>query len=1103
MLCAGLLLGVVSATPALAVEQGQLYVTQEQGYARLILSFPGRDSLPTYTIKVDNGVLSIEFGEPVSILLPDVGATLPDYVSIARVDPDGKGLRLALRSAFNFNRIEAGEKLFVDLLPITWQGMPPALPQDIIDQLAERARLAAIKAEQERKAAAARALLPAATVKVGRNPTFLRLQFDWTVDTTADFAQIDQTGLVAFEWPVDVDLGELATNLPPEIVSVESANTPDGAQVTLDLAEGVRPRFYQNSSRQFVLDIDLGGTNLPQITPSELAERAEATHAETAAHESAHGAEVAEVSALYPQAAQTITPFVSVLGSTVRVVFPFEQDTPAAVFRRGDTVWMMFDTVAGITPPAQSDELDALASEFSVVPSGDTQVVRIDLSQDRLATLGSEGMAWVLSLGDIMLTPTEPVTLTRRRDLEGLFEMTADLARPARVHEFRDPNVGDVLEVVTAYPPARGLTRTLDYVDFSTLRSVHGLVVKPQNPELDVAVDNDLAVISTPAGLTVSALDRPRNITGSPTLVARSSFIDLTRLEEPDPAAFTAASHEMMAEAAGSDGRERDIARLKLANYYIANRFDFEAIGVLRVLEGQLKAEDLTGDIRMSLAVAETMAGRSRDALAILNASPLSEDVDALLWRTIARTDAYEFKGARDDALEAQAIAPSYPAWVRNRFYFAAVRAAVESNDAPMAEDMLNDIDFASLGGEEISLYRLLSGRIDEAAGRTDEAIDTYGQVIAADIRPTRAEAVYRTLGLLDAAGNLNLEKATNTLAAESLLWRGNPLEANMQQMLAQFYFREGAYRQGFETVKQAVANYPESGPVNALRDKAQEVFSDLFLDGLADSLGPVDALGLYYDFRELTPPGAKGDEMIRNLARRLVQVDLLTQAAQLLDYQLQNRLRGVARTQIAADLAVIYLADRKPQEALRVLNETRLPDIPASLARQRRILEAKALIDGGRDQLALDLMRGMDGQDAALLRIDAKWKARNYSEAGELIEAMVSSQSPDGALGQTTRMNIIKAAVGFALSGDTFGAARLRAKFGDRMVTTPEWPMFDYVTGTISISSLEFKKVAREVSGLDSLNAFLDSYRQTYGGDGALAPPFATKGEPALATAQ
>lgn len=1087
------------ATPVFAQQQGQLFATQEQGYGRLILSFPGRDSLPAYAMRIENGVLSIEFDEKVAVILPDVGTTMPDYLSVARVDPDGMGLRMGLRSAFSFNRIEAGEKLFIDLLPTSWQGMPPALPQEVVDELAERARLAAIRAEQERKAAGVTEFNPQASVRIGRNPTFMRVQFDWSVPTTGDFVQDGDTGLIAFEWPVGIDLRDLAIDLPPEIASVESGVTPDGATVTLKLAEGVKPRFYETTPRQFVLDIDIAGSGLPSFNAASLADGIAAE----ANAEAQAAATDPVVDKLYPDAApKTIEPFVSVLGSTVRVVFPFEQDTPAAVFRRGDTVWMMFDTVSGIVPPAHSEEFDALASEFAVLASADTQVVRVELSEDRLATLGSEGMAWVLSLGDIMLTPTEPIDLSRRRDSEGDFEMVANVARPGRVHDFRDPVVGDMLKIVTAYPPARGVTRSFDYVDFSALRSVHGLVIKPESAGIDVALESDLAVISTSGGLTVSAFDGPRTLGDGITEAMRGGFVDLAQLEQNDYGLFTEHKDVLQANAAGAEGKQRDIARLDLAQYYIANRFALEAVGVLEVLEQELKDEALKRKIRLSLAIAETVAGRSTDALAILNTASMGQEVDALLWRTIARADIYDFKGAKLDAVEAQAVAPSYPAWVRNKFYFAAIRAALETDDANMAERLIDEVDFASLDASDSSLYHLLSGRIDEARGRVDEAIDTYGQVIAADVRPTRAEAIYRTLYLLDQAGKLDLAKATVTLSAESLLWRGNPLEADMQKMLAEFYFRNGDYRFGFETVRQAVANYPESPPINALRDEAQRVFGELFLDGVADSLGPVDALGIYYDFRALTPPGTRGDEMIRNLARRLVRVDLLPQAAELLEYQLDNRLRGVAKTQIAADLAVIYLADRRPQDALRVLNATRLPGIPDSLARQRRILEARAMIDGGRDQLALDMLRDVDGRDATLLRIDAHWKARRYSEASELIEGLYAGQPIGTPLSQPARMGIIKAAVGFVLAGDAFGLSRLRSKFGEEMVTSPEWPMFDLVTSNIEVTSLEFKTVASQVSGVEGINAFLASYREIYGSEGALAPLVASETSAGIASA-
>ncbi len=96
----------------------------------------------------------------------------------------------------------------------------------------------------------------------------------------------------------------------------------------------------------------------------------------------------------------------------------------------------------------------------------------------------------------------------------------------------------------------------------------------------------------------------------------------------------------------------------------------------------------------------------------------------------------------------------------------------------------------------------------------------------------------------------------------------------------------------------------------------------------------------LFYDFRELTPIGSRGDEMIRRLADRLVSVDLLDQAAELLQYQVDHRLQGAARAQVATRLAVIYLMNRKADRALATLRATRTADLSNELRNQRLLLE-------------------------------------------------------------------------------------------------------------------------------------------------------------------
>src|SRR5690606_41803662 len=113
---------------------------------------------------------------------------------------------------------------------------------------------------------------PQAAVRVGRKAAFMRVPFDWTIPTTAEYVQEGAVSQIAFEWPVGIDVRGLAVDLPPEVGSVETSVSPDGSLVTLHLGEGVTPRFYENSPRQYILDVDIAGDGLPSFSPASLAE---------------------------------------------------------------------------------------------------------------------------------------------------------------------------------------------------------------------------------------------------------------------------------------------------------------------------------------------------------------------------------------------------------------------------------------------------------------------------------------------------------------------------------------------------------------------------------------------------------------------------------------------------------------------------------------------------------------------------------------------------------------------------------------------------------------------------------------------------------------
>jgi hypothetical protein len=61
-------------------------------------------------------------------------------------------------------------------------------------------------------------------------------------------------------------------------------------------------------------------------------------------------------------------------------------------------------------------------------------------------------------------------------------------------------------------------------------------------------------------------------------------------------------------------------------------------------------------------------------------------------------------------------------------------------------------------------------------------------------------------------------------------------------------------------------------------------------------------------------------------------------------------------------------------------------------------------------------------------------------------------------------------------------------------MSKSAEWPVFNFVTGQVDVTSSQFKQIVRQVSGLDEINAFLAAYKQIYSGNGSMTPLTASK---------
>ena len=173
---------------------------------------------------------------------------------------------------------------------------------------------------------------------------------------------------------------------------------------------------------------------------------------------------------------------------------------------------------------------------------------------------------------------------------------------------------------------------------------------------------------------------------------------------------------------------------------------------------------------------------------------------------------------------------------------------------------------------------------------------------------------------------------------------------------------------------------------------------------------------------------------------------------------------------------------DRKPTRALAALRSTRTDGLSNELRDQRLLLEARALSETGRHDLALEMIENIQGKQAMRLRADILWAAKRWRQAAEQIELMYGDRwrqfSP---LTAAERLDIMRAAIGYALADESIGLSRFRDKYMAKMAGTPDGHAFEVVTSPIGTSNNEFKSVAQTVASIDTLDAFLRDMAKRY----------------------
>lgn len=1128
LLFAVLLTAAAHAQPV----KGNATLAVSDGYARLVLKLA--EDVES-DVGVAGTVLVVRFRRPVDIAIDKLSNAAPDYIGSARRDPDGLAIRFALSRKVTVNSMAAGERIFVDLLPDTWKGLAPGLPQDVVRELSERARAAERELRQQRVASEGKRR-PPIRVRASVQPTFVRFVFELPDGVGASSALNENTLALTFNAGLTFDLADARLAAPPNIASIGQALDGNRSAVEIGLIGDADVHSFRED-KSYVVDIGIQSdkpaapVNLPAAAPRPVAkpiaaekpapepaassrsgdippptsesiarqskpEKVSETKAELHVASDEANAEPAKFEVAQPKlssmpasapppvveglprivAETAVAVDVKRTGEGLRLGFAFASPTPAALFRRGDVMWLVFDSTMPIDAASIRRDGGALIADTSNVRLDKGQALRIRLARPQLASLTSDdpagsGLSWSVMFADVRQTPSEPLAAIRNISDPGKANVSVSLAHAGTKHRLIDPDAGDALTVITALPPARGFIRRQDFVEFSLLESIHGLVVQLNSDDVLVDAGPDKVVLSRPGGLTLSAADTVPQRASS---VARPIF-DVGQWRRDQEAPFVERLDAVMNTAVDADAGTRIAARIDLARFYMARGLYYEAKGAADLALAGAKPGQENPVALIVRALANTLIGRPGQTLKDVANPVLGPGYDSELWKALAYARQAKWVDAREKFKNAERALSSLPVDLQRIAIVQALRASLEVKDYGGAAARGSELDLVGIPPEMKPSSLLLSGWLDEAMGHEQDALLKYQQAIASPDRQAAAEAKLREIVLRQKRRDIGLEDSIRDLETLAVMWRGDSLEVQALQKLAQLYAKSGRYREALMAARDATHREANSEAARQVQDDAAVLFSQLFLSSKGDDLPPVDALAMFYEFRELTPIGRRGDEMIRRLSDRLVAVDLLDQASELLQYQVDHRLEGAARSQVAARLAMVYLMNRKPERAIGALRMTRIADLSGELRQQRLLLEARAQNDIGRRDLALDIISNIGGREAVRLRSDIYWSSRRWREASEQIELYYGDRWRDFTpLTVSEKSDVIRAVVGYALAEDALGLARFREKYAPLMAGGADRAAFDTASQPASTNSSEFAAIAKMASSVDTLDGFL-----------------------------
>jgi predicted negative regulator of RcsB-dependent stress response len=940
-------------------------------------------------------------------------------------------------------------------------------------------------------------------VRTGSHDDYSRLVFDWPEATSYQKSQSGGTLTLSFDKAASVDLAQVNQSNLKNIGSVRAISAAgENLRVAIDVKSASKIRDFKIGNR-VVVDVYNASGEVTRSPVSSAEEKITAQPETVTAPQPEHN----ELEALRNdptievQNLSGLDPHVVTLTST--------RSVGMAAFEREGFFWMVFDNPDLKTKPILAGPKKDKLPKIEKVEIENGVAYRMATIPGYNFYGEGGGLLWriVMTPNPRRTNPVSPVVNKQSpEDIKG-GTLVWPFKSPEKILKVQDPLIGDEITVVTVQGSEDFAGAKRSYVELETLYAPVGLAFAAKVDDVDVSKTNDGVEVTTPAGLALSSkkdsalavlkddIQKEQEFFDEAEKTERLNLIyDFDRWEMGGINALDKNRQVLMRGIGAKEGSAKVEDIITLAKLNLANNRGPEALGLLNVAAQELPGIDEDPEYIALKGAAEILSGQFSEGLEDLSDPSLSEYTERNYWRSRALAGLEDWRQADKLMPRTYDVLNTYPMPIRKPLVLSLAEIALRAGKADQAEELLSSLEseFPTMDLPEQSAWKYLNGELERQKGNPKQAIENWQTLITGKDDYYRAKAGLSLTKLQLERQKITPAKAIDRLEGLRYAWRGDELETLINLRLGEVYIENGDYLKGLTVLRNAVSLSPDAPITEEVTDYMTTTFANIFTDGTLDKLSPLDAISIYDEFKELTPLGKEGDIFVQNLAERLVDIDLLGRASDLLQFQLDNRLEGAEAVDVGIRLAAIQLIDGNPEDALETIDKTekilRTSAVSDKAAKQRElnILKARAQSKVGRATEALNLLNTLSsGEDVSRLRADIAWNAGQWDQAEKAFAALITRENISltrPADDYETNL-IINRAIALNLAGNRSALAEMRARYKDVVAQTNKSKIFELVTRPRQLGVLESKdSVTSLISEVDLFGEFLDNYKSGQG---------------------